>query len=70
MTFAGTCKCYWNIRAIYKRMACKPGCQVDILIYDPSTNRYALPIEHAQALINETSPAYCAGGFQILMALL
>jgi 2-polyprenyl-3-methyl-5-hydroxy-6-metoxy-1,4-benzoquinol methylase len=39
------------------------------IIYDPSTNRYALPIEQAQALINDTSPAYCAGGFQILMAL-
>jgi 2-polyprenyl-3-methyl-5-hydroxy-6-metoxy-1,4-benzoquinol methylase len=39
------------------------------MIYDASTNRYTLPIEQAQALINDTSPVYCAGGFQILMAL-
>jgi len=38
------------------------------ITYDASTNSYTLPIEQAQALINDTSPAYCAGGFQILMA--
>ena len=39
------------------------------MIYEASTNRYTLPIEQAEALINDTSPAYCTGGFQILMAL-
>jgi hypothetical protein len=39
------------------------------MIYDASTNRYTFPIEQAEALINDTSPVYCAGGFQILMAL-
>ena len=40
----------------------------EYVAYDSSSNRYALPIEHAQALVNETSPAYVAGGFQILMS--
>ena len=39
------------------------------ITYDSSSNRYTLPIEHAEALVNETSPAYSAGGFQILMSL-
>src|SRR5919109_1322811 len=37
------------------------------LTYDASSQRYTLPYEHAQALVNETSPAYVAGGFQVLM---
>jgi len=28
------------------------------LTYDPASQRYTLPIEHAQALVNENSPAY------------
>jgi len=39
------------------------------LTYDPSSQRFTLPAEHAQALVNESSPAYAAGGFQILMSL-
>jgi SAM-dependent methyltransferase len=38
------------------------------LTYDPSSQRYTLPFEHAQALVNENSPAYIAGGFQVNMA--
>ena len=38
------------------------------LTYDPSSQRYTLPLEHAQALVNESSPVYVAGGFQILMS--
>ena len=32
------------------------------------SQKYSLPIEHAQALVNENSPAYVAGGFQVLMS--
>jgi SAM-dependent methyltransferase len=39
------------------------------LVYDPPSQRYTLPYEHAQALVNENSPAYIAGGFQLLMSL-
>jgi hypothetical protein len=39
------------------------------LTYDPSSQRYTLPLEHAQALVNETSPVYAVGGFQIVMSL-
>ena len=39
------------------------------LTYDASSQRYILPLEHAQALVNENSPAYVAGGFQIMMSL-
>jgi SAM-dependent methyltransferase len=39
------------------------------LIYDPSSQRYTLPVEQAQALVNESSPAYIAGGFQMMMSL-
>ena len=39
------------------------------LIYDSSSQKYSLPIEHAQALVNENSPAYVAGGFQVMMSL-
>src|SRR5919108_5811053 len=38
------------------------------LTYDASSQRYTLPLEHAQALVNENSPAYIAGGFQIIMS--
>src|ERR671919_1220553 len=31
------------------------------LTYDSSSQKYALPIEHAQALVNENSPAYIPG---------
>jgi hypothetical protein len=30
------------------------------IIYDSSDQKYSLPIEHAQALVNETSAAYIA----------
>jgi SAM-dependent methyltransferase len=39
------------------------------LAYEPTTQTYALPVEHAQALVNENSPAYAAGGFQVIMSL-
>jgi SAM-dependent methyltransferase len=39
------------------------------LTYDSSSQRYTLPLEHAQALVNESSPAYAAGGFQVVMSL-
>jgi SAM-dependent methyltransferase len=38
------------------------------LTYDPSSQTYNLPIEHAQVLANENSPLYAAGGFQVLMS--
>jgi SAM-dependent methyltransferase len=38
------------------------------LTYDSSSQKYALPIEHAQALVNENSPAYIPGAFQAMMA--
>src|ERR687887_2011826 len=38
------------------------------LTYDSSSQRYTLPFEHAQALVNETSPVYVAGGYQSLMS--
>lgn len=39
------------------------------LTYDPSSKRYTLPIEQALALTDETSPAYVAGGFQVITSL-
>src|SRR5689334_16667322 len=39
------------------------------LTYDAASQRYTLPVEHAQALVNENSPAFIAGGFQLLMSL-
>jgi SAM-dependent methyltransferase len=39
------------------------------LIYDSAAQKYTLPIEHAQALVNENSPTYVAGGFQVLMSM-
>ena len=41
----------------------------EYLTYDPSSQRYTLPYEHAQALVNENSPVYAAGGFQVVMSL-
>ena len=38
------------------------------IIYDSLAQKYSLPIEHAQGLVNETSAAYVAGGFQVLMS--
>jgi ribosomal protein L11 methylase PrmA len=38
------------------------------LTYDPSSQRYTLPFEHAQALVNENSPVYVTDGFQIMMS--
>ena len=38
------------------------------LTYDASSQRYTLPYEHAEALLNENSPVYIAGGFQIMMS--
>ncbi len=39
------------------------------LTYDSNSQRYTLPVEHVQALVNENSPAYVAGGFQVMMSL-
>jgi SAM-dependent methyltransferase len=36
--------------------------------YDASSGTYRLPPEHAEALTNEQSPAYIAGGFKLLLA--
>jgi SAM-dependent methyltransferase len=36
-----------------------------IVTYDPDTERYGLPAEHAVALTDETSPAFVGGLFQI-----
>src|ERR1051326_5099744 len=38
------------------------------LTYDPSSQRYTLPFEHAQALVNENSGAYVAGGLPVHMS--
>src|SRR5919205_45495 len=38
------------------------------LTYDSSSQTYILPVEHAQALVNENSPSYVAGGFQVMMS--
>lgn len=39
------------------------------LIYDPSSQKYTLPFEHAQVLANENSPVYASGGFQVMISL-
>jgi hypothetical protein len=33
------------------------------VLYEPATQRFALPAEHAAVLADETSPAFMAGGF-------
>ena len=38
------------------------------LTYDPASQTYSLPIEHAQVLANENSPVYAVGGFQVTMS--
>ncbi|HEX4213469.1 MAG TPA: class I SAM-dependent methyltransferase [Candidatus Dormibacteraeota bacterium] len=38
--------------------------------YDPPTNRYELPPEHALALADENSPAFVCGAFQLAAATL
>jgi SAM-dependent methyltransferase len=38
------------------------------LTYDPATQTYTLPFEHAQVLANENSPIYAVGGFQVTMS--
>lgn len=40
-----------------------------VVTYDPATGKYALPEEHAIALTDDESPAYIAGGYQILAGL-
>lgn len=40
-----------------------------IVTYDPASGKYALPNEVALALTDENSPAYIAGGYQILAGL-
>src|SRR5262245_23506865 len=37
--------------------------------YNPATGKYVLPEEHAFALTDENSPAYIAGGYQLLAGL-
>lgn len=37
--------------------------------YDPATERYTLPDEHALALTDESSPAFVAGAFQVATAM-
>lgn len=37
--------------------------------YDPATQRYTLPVEHAAVLADETSPAFLVGGFVSAHAL-
>ena len=39
------------------------------MIYEPSSQKYILPFENAQVLVNETSPVYAIGGFQVMMSL-
>jgi ubiquinone/menaquinone biosynthesis C-methylase UbiE len=38
------------------------------LTYDPTTQTFTLPFEHAQVLANENSPIYAVGGFQVTMS--
>lgn len=40
------------------------------LEYDPATETYTLPAEHALALADESSPAYVIGGFQMISGAL
>ena len=40
------------------------------LVYDSNSQRYTLPVEHAQALVNENSPVYAVGGFQVLVSFI
>jgi SAM-dependent methyltransferase len=38
--------------------------------YDPATERYELPVEHAMALAEESSPVYLPGAFRLAVATL
>ncbi len=38
------------------------------LAYDPATDRYTLPAEHALALADESSPAFVVGGMELVTA--
>src|SRR5207245_1442500 len=38
--------------------------------YDPATQRYELPAEHAMALANEDSPAFVCGAFELAIVTL
>src|SRR5262245_53906320 len=40
------------------------------LTFDPATQRYELPDEHAEALANDESPACVLGGFQMIVSTL
>lgn len=40
-----------------------------IVMYNPANGTYTLPEEHALALTDENSPAYIAGGYQIMAGL-
>jgi 2-polyprenyl-3-methyl-5-hydroxy-6-metoxy-1,4-benzoquinol methylase len=39
------------------------------VLYEPATQRFALPAEHAAVLADETSPAFMAGGFGSAVAV-
>ncbi len=39
------------------------------IVYDPATDRYLLPDEHALALADEDSPFYVLGGFEVVAAV-
>src|SRR5437899_5691508 len=39
------------------------------LIYDPSSQKYSVPFEHAQVLDNENSHVYRIGDFQVMMSI-
>jgi SAM-dependent methyltransferase len=38
--------------------------------YDPETQRYSLPPEHAMALADDRSPFFVCGGFQVITAMM
>jgi 2-polyprenyl-3-methyl-5-hydroxy-6-metoxy-1,4-benzoquinol methylase len=40
------------------------------ILYDPLTEKYKLPNEHAAVLADETSSTFLAGGFQLVVSLL
>src|SRR6266576_461744 len=42
----------------------------NFVTYDPATQRYELPAEHALALANEDSPAFVCGAFELATASL
>ena len=54
-------------RALRPGMAETPRPPAATSTYDPATERYTLPAEHAVALTDETSPAFLPGFFQIAL---